>query len=269
MEDRLLFLGSVFAIDICAYAVMSNHTNVVLRVNKQKALDLSAKEIVERWQKLFKGTLLVQKFSRAWNEDEYSPAEKLTLQQTIQVYRQRLFDISWFMRLLNEHIAREANKEDNCTGRFWEGRFKSQALLDEAALAACMAYVDLNPIRAKMAKTPETSAHTSIKKRLNAAKSARQPRKLLPFVGNPRKDMLDGLPFKLKDYLELVELTGKCARQDKRGYISSSHPILHRINIDESIWTAIANNFEQTFSSFANIEIAVKKVNPARQRSSG
>jgi len=54
------------------------------------------------------------------------------------------------MKYLNEHIAREENKEDNCTGKVWEGRLKSQALLDEVALISCIAYVDLNPIRAGM-----------------------------------------------------------------------------------------------------------------------
>ena len=259
VEDRLLFLSSVFAIDVCAYAVMSNHTHVVLRVNHQKALAWSDKEVALRWQKLFNGTLLIQRFTKTTGTQGFSPAEKLSLGETINIYRQRLYCISWFMRLLNEYIAREANKEDMCTGRFWEGRFKSQALLDETALAACMAYVDLNPIRAKMAKTPETSAHTSIRKRIHAARTAKQPHYLLPFAGNPKKDMPDGLPFRLKDYLELVELTGKQIRKDKRGFISDSQPILNRIGINDRLWEQLTTCFEQTFASFAGKEIAVKR----------
>ncbi len=90
----------------------------------------------------------------------------------------------------------------------WEGRFKSQALCDEAALAACMAYVDLNPVRAKMAESPESSAHTSIKKRIKAAKCNETPLNLACFVGNPREPMPQGLPFKLIDYIALVDWTG-------------------------------------------------------------
>jgi hypothetical protein len=135
-------------------------------------------------------------------------------------------DISWFMRLLNQSIARQANQEDNCTGHFWEARFKSQALLDEAVLAACIAYVDLNLVRARIATTPESSEYTSVKQRVISAKKAKQPSTLLPFVGNPRKEMPKGLPFELKDYLELIELTGRCLREDKAGHIEANQQVL-------------------------------------------
>ena len=95
------------------------------------------------------------------------PASRTKPLKTLaETYRQRLYDLSWYMRALNEHIARQANAEDGVTGRFWEGRFKSQALLDEAALLAVMAYVDLNPIRAGIADTPEQAEHTAIHARI-------------------------------------------------------------------------------------------------------
>ncbi len=229
VEDKLLELAKVFCIDVCAYAVMSNHTHLVLYVDDKKANRLNDKAIIIRWHKLCKGTVLTQKYVQG---EKLSKAELIFFNQTVNQYRERLSSISWFMRLLNEDIARRANKEDNCTGRFWEGRFTSQALLDEAALAACMAYVDLNPIRAKMANTPEESYHTSIKQRLTYVKVGKQPKQLLRFAGMPCQIMPKGLPFQFKSYLELVELTGHCIREDKRGYIESSHlPLLERVNI--------------------------------------
>lgn len=139
------------------------------------------------------------------------------------------------MRLINEPIARQANAGDQCSGKFWEDRFKSQALCDEKALAACMAYVDLNPIRAKIADTPEASEHTSVKQRcehfINNAQA--QPNRLMPFVGNPREPIPEGLPFALKDYLELVDWTGRLVREGKRGAISATaSPILVRLAIE-------------------------------------
>uniref|UniRef100_UPI000464FF63 hypothetical protein n=1 Tax=Pseudoalteromonas sp. S8-38 TaxID=1333519 RepID=UPI000464FF63 len=234
-----------FCIDVCAYAVMSNHTHLVLYVDDKKANRLNDKAIVIRWHKLCKGTVLTQKYIQG---EKLSKAELIFFNQTVKQYRERLSSISWFMRLLNENIARRANKEDNCTGRFWEGRFTSQALLDGAALAACMAYVDLNPIRAKMANTPEESDHTSIKQRLTYAKDGKQPKQLLRFAGMPRQIMPKGLPFELKSYLELVELTGRCIREDKRGYIESTHlPLLERVNISPENWLKLTTQFTRVF----------------------
>ena len=245
VEDKLLLLGQVFAIDICAYTVMSNHTHLVLYVDEALAKSWSTKAVVERWHQLFKGTLLTQRYLRGDVLEKYL---LVSLEETAELYRKRLMDISWFMRQLNESIARQANSEDNCTGRFWEGRFKSQALLDEAALAACLAYVDLNPVRAKIAKTPETSSHTSIKLRVEKAKQGQQPNNLLAFVGNPRKDMPKGLPFSLQDYLELVELTGRCIRENKRGYIEENTPVLlQRLHICPGNWLKLTTQFRKIF----------------------
>ena len=155
------------------------------------------------------------------------------------------------MWALNEPIARMANAEDQCTGRFWESRFKSQALLDEKALAACMAYVDLNPIRAKMAKTPESSDHTSIKRRIeNQETNNPQPLKLSEFAGNPREPLPQGLPFHLHDYIQLVDITGRAIRDDKRGFIDNNlPPILERLNISSREWLVLTTQFESKFKS--------------------
>ena len=244
IEDKLQQISKVFCIDVCAYAVMSNHTHFVLYADDKKANRLSDKAVLIRWHKLFKGTLHTQKFLAGEKLDK---GQQFFLAKEIKEFRQRLSDISWFMRVLNEHIARKANKEDSCTGRFWEGRFKSQALLDEAALAACMAYVDLNPIRAKMAKTPEASEHTSIKTRIESAKEGKQPKSLLRFSGSPRKHMPKGLPFEFKYYLQLVEQTGQCIRANKRGSIDSSQPILARLNICPENWLKLTTQFTKSF----------------------
>ena len=245
VEDKLTSLSQVFAIDVCAYAIMSNHTHMVLFIDEDSARNWSTEEVLQRWHLLFKGTLLTQQYCRGEPLADYLQE---TLNNTVEEYRSRLMDISWFMRLLNESIARQANQEDNCTGRFWEGRFKSQALLDEAALAACMAYVDLNPVRANMAKTPESSDYTSVKQRVLHARKAKQPRSLLPFIGNPRKDMPKGLPFELTDYLQLIELTGRCIREDKAGYIEEKQsPLLMRLNISPENWITLSKGFRKLF----------------------
>ncbi|MFB2720927.1 transposase [Shewanella xiamenensis] len=245
VESLLFELEAVFAIDVAAFAVMSNHLHLVLRVDIETANHWTDREVLEQWHKLFKGDALTQKFAKG----ELVEAHEVSrLKHSIALYRSRLCDISWFMRCLNEPIARQANQEDNCTGRFWEGRFKSQALLDEAAVLACMAYVDLNPIRAQLADTLEQSDHTSIQLRIRAALKGEQPSNLLPFIGNECDNQPNGIAFSLTDYLQLVDDTGRIIRNDKRGSISgNSGKLLTRLNIPHKNWLKLTTEFGKLF----------------------
>ncbi|MFQ2245468.1 transposase [Aeromonas enteropelogenes] len=224
--DRLGQLSRLFAIGICAYAVMSNHYHLVLKVDPEQAQGWSEREVAERWAGLFQWPLLV----RRWYQGDVLIEPELTVVQgLIEEWRGRLYSISWFIRLLNEGLARQANQEDSCKGHFWEGRFKSQALLTESALLACMAYVELNPIRAKLADRPEESDYTSISQRLGRTQATELPPLLLPFAqkGEPRS-----LPYTLTDYLILVDWTGRAIRGDKRGHIPEAlSPILQRLQL--------------------------------------
>ena len=139
--SRLRFLASVYAIDMCAYAVMSNHYHVVLHVDSARAASWSDEEVANRWMQLYKGHVLV---TRWLQNDDVGEATFASVKKIINEWRERLSSVSWFMRCVNETVARMANEEDGCKGRFWEGRFRSQALLDEAAVLSCMAYVDLS-----------------------------------------------------------------------------------------------------------------------------
>ncbi len=154
---------------------------------------------------------------------------------------------------------------------FWEGRFKSQALLDEKALAVAMAYVDLNPVRAAIADTPEQSDHTSVKARIESLQNNEiTAPNLFPFAGNPRKEISDGIPFRLMDYLELVDCTGRQLRDDKRGHIENAlPPLLSCLGFDTQSWIRTCTRIEG--GSIVGAESAVKAALPHlnRQRMSG
>ena len=247
IRARVFELQEVFAIDVCAYAVMSNHFHAVLSVDQERALEWEPEEVARRWTKLFGGNPLVRSFVAG---ERLSEAQRSVVETRIAEYRRRLYDISWFMRCLNEPIARWANAEDNVTGRFWEGRFKSQALLDEAALIAAMAYVDLNPIRAGMAETPEESDHTSAQQRImeqnldavdgETGARAKLPDdlqtaigKLMPFSDQNPGDPERAIPCEIRDYLELVDWSGRAVVHGKRGSIPDKlPPILDRLQLN-------------------------------------
>ena len=153
--ERLKLLAAIFAIDVCAYAILSNHLHLVLRILAEQMAKWTDEEVLRRAGQLCPSTI---KGIEDWPEARRK--------QLVATWRERLSSISWFMGRLCEFIARQANQEDECTGRFWEGRFRCQALLDEGALLACMSYVDLNPVRAGLARGLEDSTWTSIHQRL-------------------------------------------------------------------------------------------------------
>ncbi|ALP40580.1 transposase [Aeromonas schubertii] len=239
--DRLGQLSRLFAIGICAYAVMSNHYHLVLKVDAEQAQGWSEREVAERWAGLFQWPLLVRRW---YQGDALIEPELAVVQGLIEEWRRRLYSISWFVRLLNEGLARQANQEDSCKGHFWEGRFKSQALLTESALLACMAYVELNPIRAKLAETPEESDYTSISQRLGRAQTTELPPLLLPFAN---KNEPKSLPYTFSDYLVLVDWTGRAIRDDKRGHIPEAlSPILQRLQLDGDDWLKQVRLFKRS-----------------------
>ena len=273
--SRLKFLSYVYSIDICAYAIMSNHYHVVLHVDKKRAESWSDSEVVERWLQLYSGNPLVNRWLQS--AKTMSEAELLKVEEFIALWRERLCDISWFMRGVNETIARMANAEENCKGRFWEGRFKSQALLDEAALLSCMAYVDLNPIRAGMEDDVVNADFTSIQQRLFEI-AQEKPRKtpadkqvakrinyqqqlqtalnldelpqapLMPFGGSSHVSIHNALPFTAADYIALVDSTGRVVREDKCGAIDPKlAALVSRVGIDPDQWLEHVKHFGRRY----------------------
>ncbi len=166
LVDRLRYLSAIFAIEVCAYAIMENHYHTILRTRPDIVALWSDREVATRWLTLFPHHRNLEGIPMPPDEKDISALADRS--ERIAQLRLRLSSLSWFNGRLNEFIARAANKEDQVKGRFWESRFKCQALLDEAAIAACMVYVDLNPIRSGLAGTPEESDFTSIQERIRA-----------------------------------------------------------------------------------------------------
>ena len=229
VEKRILELGDIFACGIYAWAVMSNHLHIVVHMSPSTANAWLPEEVAARWVRLYpaqNAELCAQKMAAILENSEL-----------IAEYRARLSNLSWLMKSLSEPIARKANAEDKVTGRFWQGRFGCQALLSEKSILAAMAYVDLNPVRAKTASNIATSRYTSIKSRNQqlhkAPERANQP--LMPLIGVKSFNVLN---LTEGEYIELVDFTGREWHSGKLGRIESSEPkALTKLGLDKGHWT--------------------------------
>ncbi len=284
--DRLRHLAAIFAIEVCAYAVLHNHYHVVLRTRPDLVLLWSDYEVARRWLTLFPLQRKPRGPALPPLEDQISALASCP--ERIAVLRRRLCSLSWFMGRLNEHIARRANKEDDVKGRFWESRFKCQALLDGAATAAGMVYVDLNVIRAGLADTPEESDFTSIQERIRAWKretmtaaadpdetvegtpvadeclalpepidetersSNMSPSFLCPIQSDAQRRGILGMT--TAEYIDLVDRSGRLVRLNKRGAIDPDlAPILMRIGASPQEWTDTVSRFGSKFQIAAGL----------------
>jgi hypothetical protein len=267
LEERLGVLAKLFAVEVAGYAVMSNHFHLVLRMVPEAPAGWTDLEVARRWLSVY---------PRSYLKDgtPVLPAEPLIARQAqdaswVAERRKHLGNLGWFMKALKEGIARRANREDSCSGAFWEERFHSVPLLDQAALIAAMAYVDLNPVRAKLADRPERAEYTAGRARIAARQRhaaaerirQRQPsgaEQLLRNAGPARgaAHAEDGLwlcplsrcivgeeaanrRITADDYLQLLDATGRLLRAGKRGAIPPGlAPILSRLELPLEGWLA-------------------------------
>jgi REP element-mobilizing transposase RayT len=259
IENRLQELSDVFSISIGGFSVMDNHLHVLVRLDPDTATGWSNEEVVRRWGRLFPPRDKSRQplpLSKAWVDWRLQDA------QWVAQARARLQSLSWFMKCLKEPLARMANRQDQARGAFFEERFKSVAILDEESLLATCAYIDLNPVAAGIAESPESSPHTSIKERVEAVKAQErtgdlkaaargsvpgskaaagleESHWLCPIedrrrLDSPREGMIEGVP--LGSYLLLVDYTGRLFREGKAAISAELSGILERLGSNADRW---------------------------------
>jgi len=161
---RLRLLSQYFALEVLGYAVLSNHFHLVVRNRPDRVASWSDRQVAWRW-------LMICPAKRHPDESPVEPTEAqlavlLADPEKLQELRRRLSNPSWLMGRACQYIARRCNREDQHAGRFFEERFKMKRLLDEAAVLACLAYVDLNPLRAGATDRLDGEAEVSIAERM-------------------------------------------------------------------------------------------------------
>ncbi len=286
-------LAGLFGIEIAFHAEMGNLVHLVLRTRPDVVQGWSDEEVVTRWLRIAK--LKRGSQDATWEPTAVQVRQRLADADRVRKLRNRLASVSWFMGAVCENIARRANREDQCRGRFWETRFSSRELADASAILVCGIYVDLNQIRSGEALTPEESRHTSAYDRIEGLKerlfssdqvgtpadnmARRRDRWLCELSMDERTNADEDrsvrtgpwrasekglLPIRLEDYLELLDWTGRSVREDKHRSIPAHlAPILERLHINADHWLATIRDFE---SGFGCVVGRVQQISQAARR---
>jgi REP element-mobilizing transposase RayT len=263
IERRLEELAEIFSVAVDGFSLMDNHLHVLVRLDQDVAQSWSDEEVIRRWGRLFPPRDISRQpppVSNAWVQWRLQDA------QWVATARARLASLSWFMKCLKEPLSRMANRQDKTRGAFFEGRFKSVAILDEESLLATAAYIDLNPVAAGIVEVPEASPHTSITARVEHVKAQGRTDDLkgaargsaAPSTASPgleeslwlcpiedrrrvdstssREGMLEDFP--LGSYLTLVDYTGRLFRDGKAAISAEVRGILERLGSTVDTWHA-------------------------------
>lgn len=242
IRNRLAELAQIFAIEVIGYAVMNNHYHILIKNRPDIAAEWSIDEVAKRWLSLFPPRSHERK--EFLKERRYLDAIKDGTER-IELFRTRLSSISWFNRCTNEFLACVANTEDNCTGRFWEGRFKCQRVEDVKAALACATYVDLNPVRAGKADSAAKSDYTSIQERLGGQpQNSRMVYVPMPLVGI---GILTHGMLTETDYHLLVELSAQIVVPGKAYRTDQIEKILDRVGISLEAWCLLVSKLSKLF----------------------
>ena len=298
LDQKLLVHAANFGIDLLGTAILSNHFHLVLRSRPDVVRTWDDREVALRWFMLCPARKNKDGSAKEPSEAEINSIahDRHKLCQT----RRRLSDISWWMRLLCQHVGQRANRETGESGKFWESRFRAVRLLDESALLACVAYVDLNPIRAALAQTLESSDFTSAKRRLeallleSATKATSQPpgqlpasdllpdRSLSPVRIDEKGDALGPQPssngarcsdkgflnMTAAEYLQLLDWTARELAPGKPVATSEAAPdILQRVDLSSSTWLGLVGNFGRLFHNVAGRPHEIAQARSRHRRS--
>jgi hypothetical protein len=293
MVHELERLAASFGIDLLTFAILSNHFHLVLRSRPDVVETWSDEEVARRWLMLCPLRKDADGSAEEPNASEINAIRNDPVR--LADIRSRLSDISWWMRLLSQTIAQRANRDDGEIGKFWQARYKAVRLLDETAVLACSAYVDLNPIRAAMAETIEASDFTSAQRRAMALQSessgeeeqgheAVEPDRMLsPLSLDELRDAIGPQPsrseYRASDkgflamteagYLELLDFTARSIRSGKRGATpKSAAPIFKRLRFDAETWCELVKDFGKLFYTVAGKpqEFDSRRTRPGRHR---
>ena len=268
IETRLRELAEIFSISVGGFSVLDNHLHLLVRLDPALAEGWSDEDVVRRWGRLFPPR---DKSRRPLAVSDEWVQWRLKDVRWVEQARKRLQSLSWFMKCLKEPLSRLANRQEKTRGTFFEGRFKSVAILDEEALLATCVYIDLNPVAAGIAEVPEASAHTSIKERVDhveaqgrtedlkaartgsvagsvASAGLEESHWLCPIedrrrLDSAREGMLEG--FSLGNYLFLVDHSARLFRERKATLSREVSEILDRLGTSASQWQAWLEKLRQ------------------------